>query len=620
MNAQLTAGPCSYRLPISRDTSVTFPPKGTSAHGICRPWRIPIHETTSADKSQYLIPQNVKERLDIPAELIASALTCKNPHMPRASTITNAIANQTYSPPVILSSSKRGRVKRWFSEPYELESSSGNFVAAPKLYPARNPEGPSTPHNSDEFFGSGSATPQVWRSRNSSEQVEFSARENFVQNLCERLMFWARPLVLNPYKSTGSEFGGIDGRPSSPTMGWLVGRESAIISSTNFDRESSKETFIRENASPGCSTCSSISLDRAPVCVAQNWASDRKQPLLRADPADCLKTWRSYQPLRHNAGGSCSSDSAFQGSYLPGKMRLISSFLPSKWSSLPTRRVQVLVSDMCETRTTSPIEESRLDQISDDWTVEDYFKVGNEVTRPTFGESASSNTSGHPLLRKPAVGPAVTPVPNPHWRYKVMNSRLPDSHRHRKVGLRPSALQSTPEEGFLADLDRRLNRLDYELSPGFRGARSRESTCRSRWESVPCHFHVLDGMSQPNMRPDQPRRSLHLPPATRICDLTDLTDMQHKKTKSHNNKSSLKNPPTLIRSEIFPRADPATATATIPGGKYSEPREGAIDSANWILRRPPMGARPSHTAEQALLYSNGRSTNPKPLAAWQAAA
>lgn len=587
-----------------------FPWDGTSDYANCPPWRIRSHGITPADTSRYLIPRKMKETSDIPSEPNALLLTRKKTRVPRASTISHAIAKGTCSTPATLSSSKYGWTKRWVSEPYGLESSFDYFVTSPKLYPARNPEGPTTPQNSDELLESGSASPQLRRSRNDSEQVEFNAREIFAQNLRERLIVWTKPLVLNPYKSTGYEYSGTDGRPTSPSMGWLVGRESAIVSSTNFDCESGKDILIHESALPGCSTRSSISIDRASDHMAWNRASDREQLFMDADPDDGFKTQRSNQSLRHNDEGSCSSDSAFQGSYVPGKMRLISSFLPSQLPSLPRRSIQGLASNMSETRTTSLIKESRPNQISDEWSVEGNLKIGAKVTQPNLGGSLSSNKSSHPLLRNPAGGPAVLPVFNPRLRHKLLSSRSLERRRYPEESPKPAITsRSRPEQVFLDELDSRLNRLDYELSPGFRGFRSRESTHRSRWTTVPCHFHVLDGMSQ-TMRPKPGRWSLQLPLKTRM---SDIAEMQPKKTKPRNNNSSLETGDP-VRSEILLRVvDPATATATATFRR----KEDAIDTAAWILRRPPMAARLSHTAEQTLLYTNGRGSKPKPLAVWQ---
>lgn len=566
---------------------------------------------TPADSPPYLTPENINQVSDVPGESSASVLTRRKLRASRASSITHAVANRTCSPPTILSSSQHRRVKRWVSEPYGLESTSSHSVATPKLYPARNPEGPITPHNSDDFSESGSATPQLWRSRSDPELVEFTAQENFAKTLRERLMFWAKPLILNPYKSTGCEYSGTDGRPSSPTMVWLVGRESAIFSSTNLDHDSRNETLTRESALPGCSTWPSTSLDQVSVYNARNRPSDGEQLLIGVDSTHSFETYRSSQSTRHNDQGSCSSDSAFQGSYLPGKLRFISSFLANKRSSLPPRRIQLLASDVRETRPTTPIEESRVDQISDIWSVKDNLKAEAEGTQSDFRQSPSSNSSGCPLLSEPEVGSAVRPVSDPRLRYKSLDCKLLES-----PGLKPTTSRPTPEKGFLEDLDRRLSRLDYELSPGYRGPRGREATGRTRWQVVPYHFSVLDGLSQPTQA--NPRPSFELPPAT-----THTTDTQPKKKKPRN-ATSLDNDDdrrSFIPSEI-PRVDPApapapaTATATIRG--MAEPREGIMDTAAWILRRPPMCARPSRTAEQALLYTDGRvTTKPKPLAAWQ---
>lgn len=563
------------------------------------------------------MPRKMRETSETPRESNASLLTRKKIRVPCAATISHTMANRTPSPPATLSPSKHGRRKRWISESYGLESSSCYFPASPKLYPARNTEDPVAPHNSDELLGFGPASPQLWRSRSDSEQAEFNAREIFARNLRERLIIWAKPLVLNPYKSIGSEYSGTDGRPTSPTMGWLVGSESAIVSSSYFDGESGKETLIHESAPLGCSMRSSVSFDRTSVHLARNRASDKGQSFMRADLDDGSEPRRSCQSLKHNANGSCSSDSAFQGHYLPGTMRLISSFPPSKWWSLPTRHAQVSASNRSETRATSPIEESRPKQISDEWLIRDNPKIGPKITQPSLGGSASSNSPGHHLLLEPAVTPAVMPVADPHLRYESSNSRSLERRRSPEERPKPAITsRSTPEQDFLDELGRRLNRLNYELSPGFRGFRSRASTRRSKWKPVPCHFHVLEGMSQP-MRPYPGRWSLELPFMT--PPMTDISGVQPKKTKLGNQKTGFENR-DLVRSEMLPRVvDPATATATATNRSEEDdkPREGAIDTAAWILRRPPMGARLSYTAEQAMLYTDGRCTKPKPLAVWQ---
>lgn len=585
---------------------MTIPSGGTSEYTNCRPWQIRGHGISPADTSRYLIPRKIKETSEIPSESNASLLTRKKIRIPRASTIAHAVTTRTCSPPATISSSKYGWMKRWISEPYGLESSSGHFFASPKLYPARNPEGPATPHNSDELLGFGPASPQLWRSRSDAEEVEFNAQDIFAQNLRERLIVWAKPLILNPYKSIGHEYSGTDGRRTSPSMGWLVGSESAMISGSYIDGESGKD---------GCSVRSSISLNRRSAHVVRNRASDMGQSFM--GPEDGFEPRRSRQSLEHNTEGSCSSDSAFQGNYLPGTMSL----LPSKWSSLLTPRTQVSTSNRSKPRGTSPIKKSRLNQISDEWHIRGNLKIGAKISQPKLGGSASSNTPSHSLLLEPSVVPTVTPGADPYLRYESLKSTSLERRRYLEEGLKAVITSgSTPEQVFLDELDGRLNRLGYEVSPGFRGFRSRESTHRSKWKPVPCHFHVLDGMSQP-MRPNPGRWSLELPFMT--PPMSDISEMQPKQTKPRNKKTSFENR-DLVRSEIFPRVlDPATATATATirreddDDDENEPREGAIDPAAWILRRPPMGARLSHTAEQALLYTDGRGTKPKPLAVWQ---
>lgn len=565
---------------------MTFSPKGTSDDGSRQRWRIESHGTTLAGSPLYLSPQITNEISEVSSESSALVLTSKSFRAPRNPAITHATANQTYSPPAIKSSSKHGMAKRWVSEPYGLGGSSAHLITTPKLFPARSLEGPFPPHNSDESLRSGSSTPQQWSSRSGLEQVEVTARENFAQDLRERLMFWAKPLVLNPYTSTGCEYEGTDGRPSSPTMTWLVGRDSAITSRDNFDGGSLKKIFIGESAFPEYNIWSSTSVHQTSIHEVRGRARDEEQPFMSVDSTDTFRSCQSHHSARHDAEGSCSSDGAFQGSCSPRKLRFGSSFPPKKRTSLPPRRAQKLASDLFKTRITTTSEESRVDRTSNIWGVEDNVKAEAEAIQPNFGDFTSSNISDSTLPWESAVHFAITPVCDPHSRIKSLTSSLRGGDRSPQVGSKPIILRSTPEEAFLADLDRRLNRLDYELSPGFRGSRSREATHRYTWQVIPSHYHVLDERSQ-LVRHD-PMRSLELPSRTRI------TDLLPKKTK--------------------PRIE---AAALEDHGGEGEPREGVMDTAAWILRRPPIRASLSHSAEQTLLYSDGRNTEPKRLAAWQ---
>lgn len=186
-----------------------------------------------------------------------------------------------------------------------------------------------------------------------------------------------------------------------------------------------------------------------------------------------------------------------------------------------------------------------------------------------------------------------------------MASRSLKRHTYPKARAKPITPRSMPEEVFLDHLDRRLKRLDYELSPGFRGPRGREAASRSWWQAAPYYFSVLDGMSQPVISvPPDSRQPLKVPPPTRI------NDIQSTESKPHNDAGI--EAWRVIRSES-PQGGPATATL----GVEDELEEGVMYTSAYIPRRPPMRARRSRTAEQALLYTDGRVNKPKILAEWQ---
>lgn len=154
-------------------------------------------------------------------------------------------------------------------------------------------------------------------------------------------------------------------------------------------------------------------------------------------------------------------------------------------------------------------------------------------------------------------------------------------------------------------LDRRLKRLNYELSPGFRGPRGRAATSRSWWQAAPFYFSVLDAISQPviSVRPDS-KQPLQVPPPTRI------TDVRSKKSKAQTDTSIEAWRVTCSESL---QVGPATATL----GVEDELEEGAMYTSAYIPRHPPMHARRSRTVEQALLYTDGCVNKPKTLAEWQ---
>lgn len=407
VNAQLSAGSgFGSRVPICRDGEAAYPPEEESNYGQSRLWQVRGHGVTAINCTLPLSSPKLNgtsDESDISSKRGALTLAFGKSPVPRASTSTHGITPRTFSRPVVLSPAKDQRSDRWVSDPSWLESMSSHSIATPLLYPARNPEGPDAPHNSDELHGSGFATPQRRHSRTEWGYVELTTREIFARNLYERLKVWAKPLVLNPYESTGREYGGIGGRSTSPAMGWVVRGEPVIVSSSNVGCESGEDVPIRRRVLSGCSSRSCTSFA---TCDVWSCAPSGEQRAVSLNPSGSFETCQLSQSTRHKTNGPCCSDSAFQGSYLPGKLNLVSALRPHHQTSdkyarrcfsLSTRCVRVSSLDEIETQPLIPPEKSRIDHGSDVQDMKEHLRLGAGVTQPTISESAPSNVSDFPL-------------------------------------------------------------------------------------------------------------------------------------------------------------------------------------------------------------------------------
>ncbi len=574
-----------------------------------RQWEDRGHGVAPTDCSQCLSSQQANitsVESDVPNANGALVLDLEKIQVPHPSSITHGIAHRTFSLHAILSLLRPTR-SLW--PPSSSDSSSRHSVDTPKLYPGRNPEGPVAPHNSDDVPRSGPATPQRRYCRSEVYHAEFAAEKPFAEDLCERLSIWAKPIVLDPYKSIGPEYGGTCGRPTSPAMGWLVGRESMDDSSSGFGGEGQQDMLSRRTAFPGCNTCSPTSFDRYSLNEVQNYAPCGTEAKSRFDSCDSRATCKSHHSAKGNLPGSSSSGSVFQGNH---SLRHIC-ITPSppdhqraervirKYSTLPARRTQVSARHFLGAASLMPSLNSfgNGNGNSGTWPMMNAVKLPVGATSPTLSARAPSSPSHSP----PACS-TMTPVAVPGVRKQFPDVFL-DSHRPLSPELNPITSRSTAEEIFLDDLRRRLQHLHYELSPGLHGPRGREAACQRWYQAVPYSVSVAEDNTYANVSGClAPKRPLNLPLRA------DMRSQRPKTCNRANMHCSLHSerckPWRGIQSEKL-RSRPLD----------DEPAEHLIDTAAWIPRRPPMYARRSLSAEQDLLFTCGHIRKPRTLAEWQ---
>jgi hypothetical protein len=344
----------------------------------------------------------------------------------------------------------------------------------------------------------------------------------------------------------------------------------------------------------------------------KNYAPGGREAKSRFDPCSSWATCKSYHSTKENLHGSSSSGSVFQGNHLLGHICVIplppehhgAEKVVRKYSTLPARRTQVSAQHVLAAAPLMPNLKSfrNVHGNSGTWPMMKAVKLQVGATSPTLSARAPSSPSD-----SPPWSCAITPVTVPGVRNQFSCVYL-DSHRPVSPELNPITPCSTAEDIFLDGLLRRLQRLDYELSPGLRGPRGREAASQRWYQDVPYSVSVADDNTHPyGSGWPASERPLNLSPAAPMTDMRSLRPKTRKRAHIH---CSLHLERRLqrwvVQSEIL-RSRPLD----------DEPEEHAMDTAAWIPRQPPMYARRSRSAEQALLYTGGHIIKPRTLAEWQ---
>lgn len=521
---------------------------------------------------------------------------------PTSQNVAAGLARRASSLPLFATLRNAYNVRRRLENP--VETLPVRSHQTPPLYPARVCDDHSAPENPDDLQGSGHLTIRL-RNPESNLQASIPPYEReLMQTFNQSFEPLAKPVVLNPFMSIGTEYSGTAGRPGSPVMGWTIKGKPRAAASELGQYEA--EGPMRGASSFSCSSCCSAS---------SRSRSNGEYPDMHLNEASLQKTKDSTVTSKldtdgrmgsHSARGARVSDSLFQGSYSPGDIALHCSLLPRDTSgknftfnstpSVPPRSRNV-------TSEASFAENSsytgRLSMLLH---VDSFYSPRRTNPQPTtlvpFDVATSSKQTRSPAKSSTR---SMTNAKTIQTRSISGTSRL---SKAKKATTEQTKGLSSLEKTFLDDLDLRLSRLDYELSPGFRGPQGDGSSPRWWFEAVPYAASVASRSSSSFVNHSLVRsRPLNPPPVLRrshtaldISKTIDTTDSRALVRRRASMQDSM-----LIRG-----------TSTYDG----EPEESAIDTAAWMLRRPPMGPLREDSAEKTLLFTSGRGPA-KTLLEWQ---
>lgn len=490
---------------------------------------------------------------------------------------------------------------------YPVETLPGRFQKKPILYPARVCDHHSAPENSEDLQGSGQITTRL---RNPEDNLRASDKRNLTRTFHHAFEPLANPVVLNPFISIGNEYSGTAGRPGSPSMGWTIqGTKRAAVGELSLHEA---EEPVKGASIVPCSSCSSDTFRSRP---------DGEYPDMHLHEASSQETKDSPDHFELDTDGTMDrhranfrvSDGFFQGSYLPGDIALHFSLLrrntsPKNLTSNPSPRTPRSRKVTSESEPLLAEHSSDTERLSKFLRVDSNMKRGSThpprrikpkpTTRVPCDVPMSSKETRSPTK---SITPSTTHAKTTQTGSTSGTSRFIEA---KKETTKPAASLSSFEKTFLADLDLRLGRLDYELSPGFRGPPGEHPDPKWWFEGVPYSASVASRGSRafanrgtlrlrPLNPPPVPRRSRTAVDVSKTIDQAVPTSLTQRRASS--------------QDSVRPRG---TCTYN------REPGEGEIDTAAWMLRRPPMGALREDSAEKTLLFTSGRG-NAKTLLEWQ---
>ncbi|MCJ1364675.1 hypothetical protein MMC16_003790 [Acarospora aff. strigata] len=405
------------------------------------------------------------------------------------------------------------------------------------LYRARSIEGPSAPNSSEDIPTPRGFTPTAGELavRFGNTQT-FSSDPSFAQKLNRSLQTWAKPLLLNPFASTGPENCGTAGRRGSPAMGWMA--VGAKVDGYLEDMRGYE--------------------DGSELCYAGSESTSSVDTWVPFPKPGVVSNEKSL--AQHADGG-----------------------LKQKWSrkssvSNPKRAVCGYGEHANTSEPTSvPRWYEKYRQISGSGASTEKHII-EHVAKPKPDRAVHASPLGLPTTPSPKRSVSFILPTNRGYFPTMLDGR------HSVEAHSPRRRLSLPEKCFLDSLHRKLNWLSFELAPGFRGP---EDNPAESWHA-PLQSHGRLSGNVVSRATETQKRMLTRSGALRTegkdssaapqrLDIPEINDWR----TAVNSFRWLSGTEDLLHSIIHYEGDSI------------EPREEDIDTAAWILRRPPQGFEPT---------------------------
>ena len=577
------------------------------SRGRFQAWNADSPETFRATCTQFWVPKqtgNSDADVDPARESGASALRVHS--SPTCQSAAVGLGRRTSSLPLFATLRNAYHARCVLRNP--VETLPVRSHTRPTLYPARVCDDDSAPENPDDLQGSGQ---MMTRLRNPEANLHASmppSEGNLMQIVHQRFEPLAKTVVLNPFISIGTEYSGTAGRPGSPNMGWTTqGEPRAAVSELSQYEAGS----VKGASSFSCSSCSSASLrSRSDGEYPNMHSSEASLQQMKDSPV--ASELNSDDGRDRNTGREGRrSDGFFQGSYLPGKIASHFSLLPRNTFGEAVT-LNSTPSDPRSGKVTP--EASSAEQLSDTerlsmlWHLDYKSKTGDSYVPPRINPKYTIrlpfDAPSSPKQMRSQTKSSTRSTTNTKAIWTASSSGTPRLSKAKNATIERTGCLSSLEKTFLADLDLRLGRLDYELTPGFRGPQGDGTSPKWWFEAVPYAASVASRGSQSFLNHATPRlKSPNPPPILGRSHTTLGISKTIDKTVSAS---------TLRQRASSQDLMPPRGTSTYNG----EPGEGSIDTAAWMLRRPPMGALREDPAEKLLLFTSGRGPA-KTLLDWQ---
>ncbi|MCJ1464241.1 hypothetical protein MMC07_002854 [Pseudocyphellaria aurata] len=568
------------------------------AMGPYQVWDADGQETSGATCPQSWAPTQIGDLgADVDPASESGAWAFRIQPSPTSENVAAGLARRACSLPLFTTLRNAYHARRRSKPPSEtLPVRSGQ---RPKLDPATGGHDYSAPENPDALQGSGH------RLRNPDSTLP-AVMPPYVRELMQTFNQsfepLAKPVVLNPFLRIGTEYSGIAGRPGSPIMDWTIQEKPRAAASELSQYEA--EGPVKGASSFSCSSCSSASFRSC---------SDGEYANMHLNKAGLQQTKGSTVTSKldadgragtHSARGARASDSFFQGSYSPGAIALHFSILPRNTSrkslvSVSTPGVPPRFRNFTPEASFAE-RKSRTEKLSMLSRVDTSYPP-----RPSNPKSTAVAPFDVPRSKEQTQSPTKSSTRSTTNAKTIQAaSTSATTFRLSKATTERAECLSPLEKTFLDDLDLRLNRLDYELSPGFRGPSGDGGRPAWWFDPIPYSASVASRNSQAFVTHGAAiRKPLNPPPILR----RSYTAMGVSKSNDTNDSTTVLQRRASSEDVLIVRSKHAY---------NGEPEEGEIDTAAWMLRRPPMGSLREDPAEKTLLFTNGRGPA-KTISEWQ---